>query len=54
MDLGKGGGWILEQTRPGNAESGLLKGKPRAELGPRENNINHFLSFVEEPSLDIG
>ena len=44
----------MDQARRGNAESGLLKGKPGAELGPKENNINHSLSFVEEPSLDIG
>ena len=31
----------MDQARRGNAESGLLKGKPREEVGSRENDIKY-------------
>ena len=33
----------MDQARRGNAESGLLKGKPRVEVGSRENDITYSL-----------
>ena len=33
----------MDQARRGNAESGLLKGKPREEVGSRENDIKYSL-----------